>query len=69
MSNTAQLSAPVDSLSGRHFASEKKAAEFFDVTERTIRRWAAEGIIPPPVKIGGARRYLVDDLRKVGTTA
>jgi excisionase family DNA binding protein len=67
MSQPLSPSAPSDSLSGRHYVSEKRAAEFFDVHERTVRRWAAEGVIPAPKKIGGARRYLVDDLRKVGT--
>ena len=65
MTNQPQASTP-SAPAGKGFASEKRAAEYLDVSERTVRRWATAGIIPPPVKIGGARRYRWDDLLRVG---
>jgi DNA-binding transcriptional MerR regulator len=47
------------------FWSEKKVAAFFDVSERTVRRWAETGVIAAPVKIGGARRYVADKIQRV----
>jgi predicted site-specific integrase-resolvase len=60
-----QISHPASPLSTKRHCSERKAAEFFDVSERTVRRWAEAGIIPPPIKIGGVRRYREEDLLKV----
>ena len=42
------------------YLTVKEAAEYLRVSERTVRRWAAENMIPS-VKIGGARRVRVPD--------
>lgn len=31
----------------------KEVAELCGVSAQTVRRWAARGILPPPVRIGG----------------
>jgi hypothetical protein len=51
------------------FWSEKRVAAYFDVSERTVRRWAETGVIEPPKKIGGARRYNADKIQRVGRGA
>lgn len=39
------------------FLTYLKSKENIDITKRTLRYYAAEGILPPPVKIGGNRAY------------
>ncbi len=40
---------------------EREVADAFRVSGRTIRRWAASGILPSIV-IGGIRRYPAEDI-------
>jgi predicted DNA-binding transcriptional regulator AlpA len=44
----------------------KDAAAMFCVGERTWRRWNAAGLVPAPVKICGAVRWRVSELRAWG---
>lgn len=44
------------------FATDRQLAEIFDVNRSTIWRWAANGTIPQPHRIGGVSRW---DLSKV----
>lgn len=43
--------------------AEAEVAELLRVSERTVRRWRAEGTGPPAVRVGKAVRYrrAVDD--------
>ena len=34
------------------YMSRKSIAEYFDTSETTVRRWIANGTIPPPERIG-----------------
>jgi len=49
--------------------SSREAATYIGVSYQTLRKWNAQGGVPggglPPrsIKVGGARRYLEDDLR------
>jgi putative resolvase len=46
----------------KRLVSIRKAAEFFGVTPKTIRRWETQGLIPEPWRTpAGHRRYLIDD--------
>jgi DNA-binding transcriptional MerR regulator len=46
----------------KRLVSIRKAAEFFGVTPKTIRRWETQGLIPEPWRTpSGHRRYLIDD--------
>jgi hypothetical protein len=36
----------------------------FRVTGRTIARWCASGLLPPPVKLGGQNRWTASALRQ-----
>ena len=41
-------------MGGPAFLRPRSVAELLDVTERTVRRWIADGTLPS-VKLGGAR--------------
>ena len=41
-------------MSARTFLRPRQIAEMLGVTERTVRRWIADGTLPS-VKLGGAR--------------
>ncbi len=41
-------------MGGPAFLRPRQIAELLDVTERTVRRWIADGTLPS-VKLGGAR--------------
>ena len=41
-------------MGGTAFLRPREIAEWLDVTERTVRRWIADGTLPS-VKLGGAR--------------
>ncbi len=47
----------------------KDAAAMFSVHEQTFRRWAAAGIVPPGVKIGGRRLWKAYELEQHITAA
>ena len=40
----------------------RDVAERLQVDAKTVRRWRAEGKLPPPVKLGGVVRWLAEDL-------
>jgi excisionase family DNA binding protein len=44
-------------------------AEFFEVTSRTIRRWADAGILPSFRTVGGQRRFRWGQIRRVISAA
>jgi hypothetical protein len=37
------------------------ATYHFSISESTLKRWVAEGIMPPPITIGGVSLYLTDE--------
>ncbi|MBL8798909.1 MAG: helix-turn-helix domain-containing protein [Planctomycetia bacterium] len=37
----------------------------FQVGSRTIRRWVDSAQLPRPVRVGGVRRWQLDDIRQV----
>jgi predicted site-specific integrase-resolvase len=41
---------------------ERELASRWDVSQRTLQRWRAEGFGPAYIYIGGAIRYLMDDV-------
>ena len=54
-------------MSARTFLRPRQIAELLGVTERTIRRWIADGTLPS-VKLGGARLVARTTLeRRLGT--
>ena len=44
---------------------DKEAASILDCGRSTLWRWAAEGIIPKPLKIGGMSRWRQSDIEAV----
>lgn len=54
-------------MSARTFLRPRQIAELLGITERTIRRWIADGTLPS-VKLGGARLVARATLeRRLGT--
>ena len=45
--------------------SDREAAELMNCGKSTIWRWASEGVIPRPLKIGGMSRWKMSDLEAV----
>jgi excisionase family DNA binding protein len=39
-----------------------KVQEVCGVSRRTVYRWVADGLMPPPVRIGGSLRWRVSQL-------
>jgi excisionase family DNA binding protein len=44
-------------------------AEFFEVTTRTVRRWADSGLLPSFRTIGGQRRFRWADVKRLAHRA
>ena len=44
------------------FYTTDEMAARYKVNVRTIQRWAESGLLPAPVKIGGATRWRADDV-------
>jgi len=42
----------------------KQVAEALGVSERSVWRWSATGILPPPVRIGATRRWREETIRR-----
>ncbi len=40
------------------FLTSDDLASLFRVNRRTLDRWVSEGVIPPPLRFGGTRRWL-----------
>ncbi len=51
----------------KQFLSRKSVAEYFDIGVTTVDRWVDAGVIPGPIKIGGAPRWDVDALLRAVT--
>lgn len=47
------------------FASESSAARLLDMPPSQFRQLVAAGHLPPPVMIGQAKRFDVEELRRV----
>lgn len=45
------------------YLTAKQVAEKLQVSERTLQRWAAKGVLQPK-RIGGVKRYKSSDLDK-----
>ena len=48
---------------GPPYRRARKVAELLDLSERTIRRWIADGTLPS-VKMGGARLVVMAELER-----
>lgn len=46
------------------FLSTKEAAEYFGVTTATIINWEKRNLIPPCLRIGKTRRFLMTDIKE-----
>jgi hypothetical protein len=58
-----QDSAPaVNALSGHRLGAVEAVGARYDVSPRTIFRWADIGLIPAGVKISAARRWDLDEI-------
>ncbi len=44
------------------FLSRQSVAEFLDVSPATVNAWVDRGVLPPPLTIGGVKRWDIDDL-------
>lgn len=53
-------SAVIDQL-----LTDREAASMLDCGRSTLWRWAAEGIVPKPLKIGGMSRWRQSDIEAV----
>jgi predicted DNA-binding transcriptional regulator AlpA len=53
-------SAAIDQL-----LTDKEAASILDCGRSTLWRWAAEGTVPKPLKIGGMARWRQSDIQAV----
>jgi excisionase family DNA binding protein len=42
----------------------REVANLLNLSERTVRRWIADGTVPS-AKIGGARLVIVDEIRRL----
>jgi excisionase family DNA binding protein len=50
---------------GERLLTTMEAAEYLNVSRRTLSRWLHEGIGPPSIKLpSGARRYRMGDLAR-----
>lgn len=45
--------------------TDREAAALISCGKSTIWRWAAEGVIPRPLKIGGMSRWRLSDIEAV----
>lgn len=62
---TAPLAAAGPHHTTDQLYSDRDAAELLGCGRSTLWRWAAEGIIPKPLKIGGMSRWKLSDLQAV----
>jgi prophage regulatory protein len=47
----------------RQFASDQQLAERYGVSRKTIWRWTARGLLPPPVQLSpGCTRWALDEI-------
>ena len=44
------------------FLTVRETARLLRVDPKTVRRWIAEGVLPAPIRLGGAVRFRRDDL-------
>ena len=48
-----------DNAQGQQFLTKKQLANLLQITERTVDRWVASGIVPPETRltVGGCVRF------------
>ena len=64
MDNLLSGAAPVGSSEGhRLMVDAKQFGRMIGVSERTIRRYDSEGIVPRPVKLGAAIRWRLEEVQ------
>jgi excisionase family DNA binding protein len=52
----------------RHaYLTTSEVGEIFQVSPKTVTRWASEGKLPHSRTLGGHRRYARDDIRRLAT--
>ena len=49
----------------RQYASVQQLAERYSVSSKTIWRWTARGLLPPPVQLSpGCTRWALDEINR-----
>jgi excisionase family DNA binding protein len=73
MTNLKGKEKKIKSSSGDSLLKVKEVAEKFSIHVRTVYKWVQHGILPKPIKIGGATRFLessidvlMEELKKGG---
>jgi len=61
--DTYERSTDLSALIRRHSATSDDIAQIFGLSRETVRRKAAEGVLPH-IKIGSKVRYSVDDVAR-----
>jgi len=51
-------------VTGRKLVTTRRLCERYDVVPRTIDRWLAAGILPPPMRINGLRYWSEDEIER-----
>ena len=57
------LTAPTDQCAPEPLLTRRDLEHLLQVGDRTLRRWAASGVLPRPVKLGGVNRWHREDVR------
>jgi len=47
------------------FADERTAAQLLDMAPATFRRLVADGVLPPPCRVGEIERWDVEELQAI----
>jgi predicted site-specific integrase-resolvase len=54
------------SKAGRQLIAHSRAARSCGVCTRTVDRWVASGLLPPPIVINNRKYHVVADIERVG---
>ena len=57
------MTTPMNTNAPKEFTSLKAAAQRLDISLRSIYRLIARGVLPRPVKVGGASKLFESDIR------
>ena len=57
--------AAVNDIEGSDYLTPGEAAALLHVSPKTVTRWAAEGLIPYVVTLGGHRRFRREDVNEI----
>ena len=57
------MTTPTNTNAPKEFTSLKAAAQRLDISLRSIYRLIARGVLPRPVKVGGASKLFESDIR------